>query len=114
MVIETCVIWTAMILGGAGRTVGVIAGAVALQGLFTSTRFVEQLTDLPSDLVANLQLALVGLVLEMKVFNADSEEHAQRIAKSEIGGALRDVPLEIVETIEYEEDEDIELGSGEE
>lgn len=50
--------------------------------------------------------ALVGLVLEMKVFNAESVEHAQRIAKSEIGGALRDVPLKIVETIEYAEDED--------
>jgi uncharacterized protein (UPF0212 family) len=54
--------------------------------------------------------ALVGLVLEMKVFNADSEEHAQRIAKSEIGGALRDVPLSVVETIEFGEDEDIEFG----
>ena len=54
--------------------------------------------------------ALVGLLLEMKVFNAEGEEHAQRIAKSEVGGALRDVPLEVVETIEYEEDEDIELG----
>jgi uncharacterized protein (UPF0212 family) len=57
--------------------------------------------------------ALVGLVLEIKIFNAEGEEHAQRISKSEIGGALRDVPLEVVETIEYAEDEDIELGSDE-
>jgi len=57
--------------------------------------------------------SLVGLLLEMKVFNAEGEEHAQRIAKSEVGGALRDVPLEVVETIEYEEDEEIELGGGE-
>ena len=49
--------------------------------------------------------ALVGLVLEMKVFNAESVEHAQRIAKSEVGGALRDVPLKVVETIEFAEDE---------
>ncbi len=49
--------------------------------------------------------ALVGLLLEMKVFNADSEEHAQRIAKSEIGGALRDVPLSVIDTIEMGEDE---------
>ncbi len=54
--------------------------------------------------------SLVGLVLEMKVFNAEGEEHAQRIAKSEIGGALRDVPLSIVETIEFAEDENIEFG----
>ncbi len=41
---------------------------------------------------------LVGLILEMRVFRAESEEHAQRIAKSVIGKALGDVPLKIVET----------------
>ena len=50
--------------------------------------------------------ALVGLMLEMEVVNADSEEHANRIAKSEVGGALRDVPLKVVETIERQSDED--------
>lgn len=50
--------------------------------------------------------SLVGLVLEMKVFNAESVEHAQRIAKSDIGGALRDVPLKIVDTIETDDEED--------
>jgi len=51
--------------------------------------------------------ALVGLLLEMEVFNADGEEHAQRIAKSEVGGALRDVPLTVIETVRTEgEDED--------
>lgn len=57
--------------------------------------------------------ALVGLVLEMKVFNAEGTEHAQRIAKSEVGGVLRDVPLTVIETIEYEEDEEIEFGETE-
>ena len=50
--------------------------------------------------------SLVGLVLEMKVFNAESEEHATRIAKSEVGGALRDVPIEVIEVVEYEEGEE--------
>ena len=49
--------------------------------------------------------ALVGLALEMKVFNADGEEHASRIAKSEIGGALRKVPLSVIEVFETPEDE---------
>ncbi|MFB6083672.1 MAG: DUF555 domain-containing protein [Halorientalis sp.] len=56
--------------------------------------------------------ALVGLVLEMKVFNAENTEHAQRIAKSEVGGALRDVPLSVVETVEFEEDEEIDASAG--
>ncbi len=46
--------------------------------------------------------ALVGLSLEIEIYNADSEEHASRIAKSEIGGALRDIPLEVVEVFEEE------------
>jgi len=44
--------------------------------------------------------ALVGLMLEINVFNADSVEHASRIAKSEVGGALRDVPLSVIDVIE--------------
>ncbi len=49
--------------------------------------------------------ALVGLALEMEVFNAEGEEHASRIAKSEVGGALRDVPLSVVDVFELEDDE---------
>jgi uncharacterized protein (UPF0212 family) len=44
----------------------------------------------------------VGLVLEMKVFDAESDEHGARIAKSVIGQALRDVPLNVIEVEEFE------------
>jgi uncharacterized protein (UPF0212 family) len=50
------------------------------------------------------ETALVGLELEMTVFNAESDEHASRIAKSEVGGALRDVPLSVIEVFEDEEE----------
>ena len=50
--------------------------------------------------------ALVGLQLEMKVFNVESTQHAQRVAKKEVGGALRDVPLKIIDTAEMEETDD--------
>ncbi len=50
--------------------------------------------------------ALVGLTLEMTVFNAEGTEHAERIAKSEVGGALRDVPLSVVRTAKIEEESD--------
>ena len=42
------------------------------------------------------------MLFRSEIFNADGREHAQRIAKSEVGGALRDVPLDIVETIEHD------------
>jgi uncharacterized protein (UPF0212 family) len=41
---------------------------------------------------------IVGLLLEMKVFSAESKEHAERIAKKDIGRALKDVALKVVET----------------
>jgi uncharacterized protein (UPF0212 family) len=39
-------------------------------------------------------------MLQMKVFRAESEEHATRIAKSVIGRALRDVPLKVLDVQE--------------
>ncbi|GBF36435.1 MAG TPA: DUF555 domain-containing protein [Methanothermococcus okinawensis] len=44
--------------------------------------------------------AMVGLLLSMKVFNAENLEHAIRIAKSTIGKALKDIPLEVVDVVE--------------
>ncbi len=46
--------------------------------------------------------ALVGLIFEMKVFDAESAEHAERITKSVIGKSLRDIPLTVVEVTEFE------------
>jgi hypothetical protein len=49
---------------------------------------------------------IVGLVLEMEIFDADGEDHAARIAKSEVGPALKDTPLEVVHTAEVETEDD--------
>jgi uncharacterized protein (UPF0212 family) len=42
--------------------------------------------------------ALVALLFEIKIFNAESEEHAGRIAKSTSGKALGAIPLHVLET----------------
>ena len=63
MVIETFVIWIAVVLGGPGSTLGVVLGTVLVQLTSVSTRFVAQWSHLPFDLVANLRLAAFGLVL---------------------------------------------------
>jgi len=67
VVIETFVIWTAVILGGPGRNLGVVLGAAAVQLMAVSTRFVAQWSGLPSDVVANLRLAVVGLILVLMI-----------------------------------------------
>lgn len=46
--------------------------------------------------------ALVGLILEMRVFDAENEEHAARIAKSVIGKALKNIPLSVIEVVEMD------------
>jgi uncharacterized protein (UPF0212 family) len=44
--------------------------------------------------------ALVGLLLQINVYNVEGEEHAVRIAKSMIGKALGSIPLKIVAAVE--------------
>ena len=46
--------------------------------------------------------ALVGILLEMKVYDAESEEHGTRIAKSTIGKALKSTPLDVIDVEEFE------------
>ncbi|MCJ7443657.1 MAG: DUF555 domain-containing protein [Methanotrichaceae archaeon] len=41
--------------------------------------------------------ALVGVLFEIKIFNAENEDHAGRIAKSMIGRALGSIPLRVIE-----------------
>jgi uncharacterized protein (UPF0212 family) len=42
--------------------------------------------------------AMVGLTLEMTVYNAQGREHAERIAKKEIGTAFGNIPLRVCST----------------
>ncbi len=56
---------------------------------------------------------LVALDLEMKVFNIESEEHASRVARKEIGQLLSDIPLSVKEVEEIEEEIEVEEEEGE-
>jgi hypothetical protein len=47
--------------------------------------------------------ALVGLVFEINVYNVETEDHASKIAKQEVGEAIPDVPLEVVDVFEKED-----------
>ena len=49
--------------------------------------------------------ALVALELTMDVFNVEQEEHAKRVARTEIGKRLSEIPLEVVSVEEIPEDE---------
>ncbi|KUG20551.1 hypothetical protein ASZ90_009714 [hydrocarbon metagenome] len=81
-----------------------IAISEAGKRLYPAAKFVEIETGVitcpfcEGDLNCALVIAdtaLVGLMLEIRVFRAESSEHAVRIAKSVIGKALREVPLKV-------------------
>ncbi len=48
--------------------------------------------------------ALVGLVFEINIYNADNKDHARKIARKEVGERLEGVRLDISEVIEKEEE----------
>jgi hypothetical protein len=81
----------------AGKRLNPSAKYVEVEAGMLTCPYCEQ--ELSSAVVV-ADTALVGLVLEMKVFRAESKEHAERIAKSVIGKALRDVPLKLLDVEE--------------
>ncbi|MDD1685695.1 DUF555 domain-containing protein [Methanoregula sp.] len=81
----------------AGKRLNPSAKYVEVEEGFLTCPYCEETL---SSAIVVADTALVGLVLEMKVFRAESAEHAERIAKSVIGKALRDVPLKLVEVQE--------------
>ncbi len=83
----------------AGKRLNPSAKYVEVEAGMLTCPYCEQ--DLSSAIVV-ADTALVGLVLEMKVFRAESKEHAERIAKSVVGKALRDVPLKLLEVEELQ------------
>jgi len=50
--------------------------------------------------------ALVALELTMDVFNVEQEEHARRVARTEIGQRLTEIPLDVIAVEELPSDED--------
>ena len=81
-----------------GKRLNPTAKYVEVEAGVLSCPYCEE--ELPCTLIV-AKTALVGIRLEMKVYKAESAEHAERIARSVIGKALRDVPLEIIEVEEF-------------
>ncbi|MDN7024227.1 DUF555 domain-containing protein [Methanoculleus sp. FWC-SCC1] len=81
----------------AGKRLNPAAKFVEIEAGMIACPFCEG--ELNSALVV-ANTALVGLMLQIKVFRAESKEHAVRIAKSVVGKALREVPLKVQEVVE--------------
>ncbi|WP_440997973.1 branched-chain amino acid ABC transporter permease [Arhodomonas sp. SL1] len=60
--LETFLIWAMVILGGPGNHLGALAGAVIIQAIYNSTRFIG-FGDEYSGLVASLRMVLIGVLI---------------------------------------------------
>nr|WP_306265460.1 branched-chain amino acid ABC transporter permease [Pararhizobium sp. IMCC3301] len=65
--IVTFIIWAAVILGGKGNLKGSILGAFIMVVLFNSTRFIGDFLDIEAVIIANIRLALIGLLIILTV-----------------------------------------------
>jgi uncharacterized protein (UPF0212 family) len=81
----------------AGKRLNPQAKFVEVEAGFLACPYCEETL---SSAIVVADTALVGLVLEMKVFRAETAEHAGRIAKQTIGKALRDIPLKLLDVQE--------------
>lgn len=81
----------------AGKRLNPSAKFVEVEEGFLTCPYCEETL---SSAIVVADTALVGLVLEMKVFRAESAEHAGRIAKSTVGKALRDIPIKVADVQE--------------
>ena len=81
----------------AGKRLNPQAKYVEVEAGFLACPYCEETL---SSAIVVADTALVGLVLEMKVFRAETAEHAGRIAKQTIGKALRDIPLKLLDVQE--------------
>lgn len=66
----TFLIWTMVIVGGRGNHKGAILGALLIQGIYVSTRFIKDFINLPGSF-QGLRLFLIGLTLILFILYKD-------------------------------------------
>lgn len=60
---ETFVLWTMVMIGGIGRTAGVLLGVALLQAVYALVPFAKDVLGFNSDLAGALRLGAIGLIL---------------------------------------------------
>src|SRR5690606_1432603 len=60
---ETFLLWTMLMIGGMGNTMGVIVGVLVVQVVYTAVPFFKDVFRFDSDITAALRLGLIGVLL---------------------------------------------------
>ncbi len=61
--LETFLVWSMVILGGAGNYLGALVGTVVIQAIYNSTRFLDDLVPLDSEVLGSLRMIVIGVLI---------------------------------------------------
>ncbi|HVW47867.1 MAG TPA: branched-chain amino acid ABC transporter permease [Solirubrobacterales bacterium] len=59
----TITVWTMVVVGGIGNSYGVVLGALLIQTLYSTSRFLGEALNLSADRTASLRIMLIGFAL---------------------------------------------------
>jgi len=61
--LETFLVWTMVILGGAGSHLGALAGTVIIQVLYNSTRFLDDFLPIDATVLGSIRMISIGVLI---------------------------------------------------
>ena len=63
MPIETFIVWAMVVVGGKGRDMGTLGGAIIIQIFYVGTRFAKDFLPIDSNTLAALRMIVIGLLI---------------------------------------------------
>jgi branched-chain amino acid transport system permease protein len=61
--LETFIVWSMVILGGAGNHLGALVGSLIIQAIYNSTRFLAGVVPLDADTLGSLRMVVIGVLI---------------------------------------------------
>lgn len=61
--LETFIVWAMIILGGAGNHIGALVGALIIQLIYNSTRFIADYVPIEANVLGSLRMVAIGVLI---------------------------------------------------
>jgi branched-chain amino acid transport system permease protein len=61
--LETFIVWSMIILGGAGNHIGALVGALIVEVIYNSTRFISDYVPIGDNLLGSLRMIAIGVLI---------------------------------------------------
>jgi ABC-type uncharacterized transport system permease subunit len=65
--LETFIVWSMIILGGAGNHIGALVGALIVEAIYNSTRFISDYVPIGDNVLGSLRMIAIGVLIIMVI-----------------------------------------------